>query len=132
MNRPIYAAMAEAITAYQNCVAKGNELWANRWLDRLKQLENLLPVGSGSGFFDVHLFALYRFKEEIRIDLSYLFTDEHGVYDGYRDYQVVIKPSLFLGVKLTVKGRDRNDIKTYIRDVYYQALTSESPDYPWE
>jgi hypothetical protein len=50
--------------------------------------------------------------------------DENGMYAGWGDYTAVIRPA-FHGIDLTIKGRNRNDIKEYLYQTYEYALTRE-------
>jgi hypothetical protein len=51
-----------------------------------------------------------------------------GYYDGWTDHTVIVTPT-FSGIDITVTGRDKNDIKNYIGEVFYDCLreTVNSP-----
>lgn len=51
--------------------------------------------------------------------------DEHGGYDGWTDHMVRCKASMLFGIDVTVSGRDRNQIKDYLGELYQRWLLSE-------
>lgn len=51
--------------------------------------------------------------------------DEHGGYDGWTDHMVRCKASMLFGIDVTVSGRDRNQIKEYLGEMYQRWLLSE-------
>ena len=48
--------------------------------------------------------------------------DEHGSYDEWTDHTVIVTASLIHGLNIKITGRNRNDIKEYLRDVFYDFL----------
>jgi hypothetical protein len=48
---------------------------------------------------------------------------EGGMYDGWTEHTVVVTPSLAFGINIRITGRNRNDIKDYLHDVFHEALT---------
>lgn len=52
---------------------------------------------------------------------SFHHMDEHGGYDGWTEHKVVATPA-FYGFDTRVTGRDRNQIKEYIGDVFHTWL----------
>lgn len=51
--------------------------------------------------------------------------DEHGSYDGWTDHMVRCKASMLFGIDVTVSGRDRNQIKDMLGEMYQRWLLSE-------
>lgn len=49
--------------------------------------------------------------------------NECGYYDGWTAHTITVTPS-FSGFNLLISGRDRNDIKAYIRDTFGQMADS--------
>ena len=45
-------------------------------------------------------------------------VDENGYYDGWTEHEVIIIPSLRYGFNVKVTGKNKNDIKEYIRHVF--------------
>jgi len=56
---------------------------------------------------------------------SYHHMTEDGMYDGWTEHVVTVKPSLMFGFDLAISGRDRNDIKEYLHEVYHDTLMTD-------
>jgi len=126
-------AISAAIYARENCMESNNFAWVSRWDDRLRELEDMLPSGSG---FDSGTQIL---KNESSTDRIVLQTSFHhmveGYYDGWTDHRIIVRPSFIGGFKLTVGGSNRNDIKEYIYETFEYELSSEYRsmiDISWE
>jgi hypothetical protein len=50
--------------------------------------------------------------------------DKTGMYDGWTNHSLIVKPS-FDGLNIRVTGRNKNYIKEYLADLFYEALTQE-------
>lgn len=145
--RYVYSELASAIQARQNCSAINhpfttaeikshcavcgqidshsnhqmkNPEWFDRWSDYIDLLMEQMPSGSG---FDsgtkIDLDASH--AEKLVITTSYHHMHESGMYDGWTDHTVTVTPS-FSGINIRISGRNRNDIKEYMHDTFYQAL----------
>jgi hypothetical protein len=124
MKQPLYKAIAVTLQALVNCRASGNAEWAERWLDRLKQFDSMLPSGSGFDSGSVILKTVSSARE-ILIETSFHHMDENGSYDGWTEHSVKVRADLACGFVIEVGGRDRNDIKDYIADTFHEALSAE-------
>ena len=51
--------------------------------------------------------------------------NENGMYDGWTEHKIVITPDLLHGFNLSIGGRNRNEIKDYLHEVYSAALAEE-------
>jgi hypothetical protein len=124
----IYQALAGHFIAYLNCLEKGNSEWQEKHKEKIEEIvEKYLPHGSGIDNGNSFDFDNSR-EDKLIINSSYHRMDENGFYDGWIDYQVVIRPSLTAnGINLDVKGRfgKHQDLKDYLGDIYYEALTAE-------
>jgi hypothetical protein len=49
--------------------------------------------------------------------------DENGYYDGWTEHRITIRAE-FGGISVNVSGRNRNDIKDYLHEVYHHALSA--------
>jgi len=128
MNRKVYQHIASRLEAIENCRKSGNDEWLHRHGDAIEWLvKNHLPSGSGvdlgTRFDDVK-----SKPDRLVFEMSFHHMDEHGGYDGWTSHQVVVTPSLAHGFLLSVKGRDRNDIKDYLHEIYSYALDVEVDD----
>jgi hypothetical protein len=48
-----------------------------------------------------------------------------GMYDGWNDYVITLKPSLVFDFELKIKGVNRNDIKNYMYEYFQDVLSQE-------
>lgn len=85
--------------------------------------KNFLPSGSG---FDAGTTIDRSRTTETRIvfQTEYHHMNEHGFYTRWTVHLVVVTPT-FRGVDVQVRGRDHNDIKDYIGDVFHEMMTRE-------
>lgn len=133
-NQTIICAIANALCARHNCVIHGNKDWAVKWNERLKQLEDLLPRGSGvdSG---THIIvdASRDPMSEVKFTMDFHHMDEHGSYDGWTEHVVTVRPTFHSdhGLSLSFTGRDRNQIKNYLDGILRHALSEPAPEVPW-
>jgi hypothetical protein len=118
----LYESLARSLIAMRNCGKSGN----SDWLAKHRETTELLTrahLPSGSGFdcgttFDFNA----SHGEYLVFNTSFHHMDENGGYDGWTDHTVTIRPSLAFRFTVTVRGRNRNDIKEYIEEVFMQAL----------
>lgn len=50
---------------------------------------------------------------------AFQHMSDHGYYDGWTEHTVTITPSFIGGVTVKVSGKNRNDIKDYIAEVFH-------------
>lgn len=131
---PFYAALARTLDAYARCKVTGNTEWEEKHLARAEEMVRE-HCPSGSGFdrgttLDVErTMARMKVKPEgsIVLNTSFRHMDEHGSYDGWTEHGIIVTPSLAYGFGLRVTGRDRNEIKDYIAEVFHEALSGAVP-----
>jgi hypothetical protein len=126
----LYAAIARGVQAYQNCVDSGNAAWVEKHATRVEALvREHMPSGSGvdSG---THILWSKSTSDKLVFSTSFHHMDDHGMYDGWTEHTVTVKASLGFELDVKVGGRDRNDIKDYLREVFDDALTHEISEYP--
>lgn len=103
-----------------------NEHFADQSEERLKRLEEYLP--HGSSICKVNRASSTDAK--LVIETSYHHMNDGGRYDGWTDHTIVIKPSLTSGFDMTIGGRDRNDIKDYLGELFDEVLRRIVDEYP--
>ena len=54
--------------------------------------------------------------------------NENGFYDDWTNHRVTVTASLDNQINVKVSGKNRNDIKDYIKEIFYDVLTNEIPD----
>lgn len=122
---PLYAGIAGAIGALSRCVESKNDEWTEKWGNLLRKIEkDILPSGSGidSGTFIIDDQCT---EEKIVLSTSFHHMNDGGMYDGWTEHKIVVTPSLQFGFSLKVTGRNRNDIKSYLHEVFSDILSKE-------
>ena len=113
--------LASACGAYHRCVetkfgiAMQNHEKTVRWIER-----QFLPHGSGidSGC-KVDMEASN--DEKIVITCEYHHMNDGGYYDGWTSHRVVVRPA-FRGLKLSIRGRNRQDVHDCLYEVFDSSL----------
>lgn len=124
MAKPLYQEIAIRLNAMRTCEARGNKEWKDKheeWIETA--VKKHFP--SGSGFDAGTKLDDNSTDERLIFNTSFHHMDGHGYYDGWTDHCVIVTPSLMFGFKLRVTGRDKNQIKEYILDCFYEALMKE-------
>ena len=117
-----YENIARLVSARLSCIERGNEEWIGKHEDAILEIvENEFPSGSG---FDSGTTIDFEKStgEKLVFNTSYHIMDEMGFYDGWEDYKIVITPSLCFTYNVKVVGKNRNGIKDYISDIFWEAL----------
>lgn len=115
--------IADRVMARRNCIDRDNVEWRDKHEDALEVLARELP--RGSGIDNGTKIDLDRSTgDRIVLTFGFHFMDQNGMYAGWGDYSAVIRPA-FHGIDVTIRGRNRNDIKEYLHQTYEYALTRE-------
>jgi hypothetical protein len=120
----IYSKIAMLVSARIQCEKTGNTEWFNNHTERISEMvsENL-PSGSG---FDLGTTLDLNLSTA---DHLVFYTSFHhmyvGMYDGWTEHMVTVTPSLANGFNLRITGRNRNDIKEYIGQLFTETLNQE-------
>lgn len=51
--------------------------------------------------------------------------DGNGAYDGWTQHEIIVKPSFLYDCDIRITGRDRNQIKDYIDEVFTSILSRD-------
>lgn len=125
MKRKLYVHIACAVDAMQRCEKTNNVEWQGKHLDAISyMIRNYLPSGGGidSG---VQIDLDRSNGERLVFNTAYHHMNDSGMYDGWTEHTVAVTPSLLFGFNLTVSGRDRNDIKNYLAEMFSHTLGEE-------
>lgn len=100
-------------------------------LDKLDELLYKLPLGSGIDAGSTIAFEECT-RNKIVFNSAFHVMDEHGYYDGWIEFKVIVQPS-FTGFDLEIKPLQRktyfnNYLHDYVFDVFCDALDSEIGD----
>lgn len=113
--------LAGLADAYHRCLKTGNE-WAAKHRERAEYIaRNYLPSGSGidtGTTFDIDAST----GERLVLRTEFHHMNDGGYYDGWTQHDITVKASLIHGLALRIGGRNRNDIKEYLHDVFREAL----------
>lgn len=125
---PLYKLIAAAITARSNCMnhEPTNTEWKSKWEDLLTSIQNnCLP--SGAGFDNGTTIDIEASTgEKLVLRTSFHHMNDNGMYDGWTEHTVIVRPSLQFGVSILISGQNRNGIKEYMYDVFDQCLTEST------
>jgi hypothetical protein len=116
--REVYQKMASKLQAIQNCEAKHDSEWRGRHeADLLDMVKEHMPRGSGcdSG---THLLMQESTPEKLVFQCDFHHMNDGGYYDGWTEHKVIITPSLGFDFNVRVTGRDRNQIKDYLAELF--------------
>lgn len=120
----LYQKIAHAIAARKTCIERGNHEWQYRHEETIKKLTDMLPHGSGiDGKNEIDLNKST--GEKIVIHTSFHHMDNNGYYDGWTEHAITVRASLLYGIDMHISGRDRNEIKDYLHEVFLEALARE-------
>ncbi len=119
--------MATAYDALTRCRSdSANEsqaAWESRWESVLNRAAEMLPRGGG---FDVYptLDTDSEYKGRLVFRGSYHKMNDAGMYDGWADYAITVRPCLVHGFTVSVRGGGR-DLGDYIAESFHAALSAE-------
>lgn len=96
--------------------------WAAKHRHKIESLtKEYMPSGSG-----IDCGTKFDFDESKPDKLVFTFSYHHmndgGMYDGWTEHKLIVTPSLGSGRNLKITGRDRNQVKDYLYDVYSDAV----------
>jgi hypothetical protein len=124
MNNKLYKHFAGTLQAYQNCIKTGNKIWEDKHEEKLNEMIDYLPHGSGIDS-DVELDFEKSNPNKLIFNFSFHFMDNCGMYDGWIDYKLTVTPNLYNDFDLYISGRDKNYIKEYLYEIFEYALRQE-------
>src|SRR5690606_9826247 len=109
-----------------NCLKSGNTEWHSRHGETLARIiRDRMPSGSGFDCGTELHETECRDGERLVFSTEFHHVNEHGGYDGWTQHKVTVRPSLVFGLDIRVSGRDRNDIKDCIAELFHAALSAE-------
>lgn len=122
MANKVYRALASTSCAIENCKASNNTEWEAKHLSARKALMAGAPSGSG---FDSGTKLVSGGADKLVFQTAFHHMNENGMYDGWTEHTITVLPSLLFDFSIKVSGRNRNDIKDYITDVFSSWLGME-------
>lgn len=119
----IAAKLSLLLQARTNCGKLGNKEWFARHEAAAHEICKNGPSGSGIDQ-GTKLDVACSDADKLVFIVAFHHMNEVGYYDGWTEHTIRVYPA-FQGVRLTISGEDRDEIKDYLHDVYYTWLTSE-------
>jgi len=110
---------AHYLQAIRNCEASSNYEWRGKHADSIAELMESAPSGSG---FDAGTKLVEWTEKKLIFRTCFHHMHESGMYDGWTEHNVIVTPA-FNGFDTRVTGRNRNDIKDYIGEVFHAWLS---------
>lgn len=125
MKTKLYQQIARSFDAYLRCIDNANSLWEGRHREQIDGLvKDHLP--SGSGFDSGTEFDWDKSTpQKLVFNVSFHHMNQDGYYTHWTDHSVIVTPCLLFGFRLRVTGRDHQDIKDYIAEVFANCLSEE-------
>ena len=120
--RILYKELSSAIQARKNCEQAGNAEWYVKHSETIEQLiADFMPSGSGWDCgTKIDLGASH--ADKIVLYGEFHHMNENGMYDGWTAHVVTVTPSLLNDFNIRISGRDRNDIKDYLHEMFDACL----------
>ena len=122
--KTVASQIASALQALKNCRASGNTVWEERWEERLAEMIQSLPSGSGldSG---TQLDEENSQPERLILLSAFHHMNDDGCYTRWTSHRIIVTPC-FGGIDVRVTGRDHRQIKEYLAEIYHDALSAET------
>lgn len=124
MPKKLYQEISSRLQAIENCVHHENEEWLLNHREVVNQIFYHGPSGSGIDCGTKLSFEDSN-PEKLVLLVSFHHMNEGGYYDGWTEHKVIVTPSLQHGFNIRITGKNRNDIKEYLHEVYYTWLDEE-------
>jgi hypothetical protein len=128
MNKVAYSYIAWRIKAIENCRRANNTDWARKHMEDVREIvKQFFPCGSG---FDAGTIMREdeSTSEKLVFATAFHHVDEHGCYDGWTQHEIIVTACLWDDFDIRITGRDRNDVKSYIHEIFRTALRSTLTD----
>lgn len=124
----VYRDISSKLAAIDNCKKSGNTVWQAKHEESIASIiKECFPSGLG---FDAGTILIHdeSSPEKLVFSTAFHHMSEHGYYEGWSHHRVIVTPSLVHGINIKVTGRNKNDIKDYIAEVFYNigSLTLET------
>ena len=113
----VYEALAQASEG------RAIEEWADIMEEKIENIMKGAPSGSGIDSGTTFLPEKSN-REKLVFAADYHHMNENGFYDGWTEHLIIVTCDL-LGLNIRVTGRNRNDIKDYLSDVYYHWIMQD-------
>jgi hypothetical protein len=121
MKTSIIKHIARNLEWYRNL--KESDEWMGECLSRIYRLNKELPNGSGIDA-GCEIDEKKSTKNKIVISFGFHHMDENGMYDGWTNHDLIIRPD-FDGFKIKITGPNRNFVKGYLYELFEYELQKQ-------
>ena len=128
MNNNVCTQLARTVGARLRCLEMDRDGSHREAIARHESILTgiLLEFPSGSGFdAGTQLDKDGSTGERLVFTTAFHHMNENGLYDGWTNHKVIVTPSLEMGCRIKITGRDRNEIKDYIGERFQSVLSKE-------
>lgn len=119
-----YQMFNDAIEAGKKCMECGNKEWSEKWNERIDSIMEKAPIGSGIDCGIKLNIEESSYDSKIVFDFDFHHMDENGGYDGWTIHRAIITPG-FTNINVTINGVNKNGIKDYLADLFYNWMNEE-------
>ena len=120
----VYQKLALSADARLTCIKRNNKEWEDKHEETIENIvKNQLP--SGSGIDSGNKFNYEKSNgDKLVLDSAFHAMDENGMYEGWIDYNVTVKPSLMHEITIDIRGNfgNRQEIKDMLCETYRTEL----------
>ncbi len=117
----IVARIASLLVSIENCRLSLNKEWEHRHEESLMDLtKNHLPSGSGIDN-GTKLDREKSTPDKLIFIAGFHHMNADGFYVGWTYHRIIVTPA-FEGINVRVTGRNKNQIKDYLAEVYDAAM----------
>jgi hypothetical protein len=125
MKAKLYQHLASVVDALRRCEQTNNVEWQEKHSEAITyMMRNHMPHGSGIDA-GVQIDLDKSSDEKLVFDTAYHHMNDAGYYDGWTEHTVTVRADLISGITIAISGRDRNQIKDYLMEIFHSCLTQE-------
>jgi hypothetical protein len=110
------------LSNYINAIKSCNAQWNAIHNESIDTLEGFLPSGSGIDA-GCKIDRENSTRNRIIITFDFHHLHENGYYIGWTSHKAILIPSFIGGFDLRITGPDKNGIKDYLIDTFYDCFT---------
>ncbi len=122
---PVFQRLAQLAEQHRNCICSKNSEWQAKSFELAERItKQFLPSGSGvdrGTTFDIDASG----GEKLVFTIGFHHMNDGGYYDGWTEHVVTVLPNLAHEYSVKISGRDRNQIKDYLRDIISESLSAD-------
>ena len=121
----LYQKIAILLSSINNKTILNHDIIEEKENELLEIVKNYFPSGSG---FDTGAkidIEKSNSKKIIVFTVEFHHMNENGFYDGWTYHEIKIIPNLAYDFTIRISGKNKNEIKEYIDDVFSDLLYKE-------